>query len=188
MNSSNLASVGRLVKSIRKSRSMKLNDLAVASSISIGMLSKIENFRTVPSLEVLIKISNGLQVDLGELVKEVKIHKTQLPYRVIKDADYILEEREDSPDFKYLSIASDDVHCKSFKVMKVILPPGTSRDYVSSDARQLVYVMKGSIYYSFTEDVEVACGASIFFDATQPHALKNTGTEPAELLVTYLIN
>ena len=104
MSSSNLESVGRQVKAIRKQRNMKLQQLADASFISIGMLSKIENFRTMPSLEVLIKIASGLQVELGELVKDINTCKRELPYELIVANDYELEEREDSPDFSYLKI------------------------------------------------------------------------------------
>jgi transcriptional regulator with XRE-family HTH domain len=188
MNSANLSSVGHQVKNIRKSRAMKLQDLANISGISIGMISKIENFRTVPSLEVLIKISSALQVDLGELVKDVKISKNELPYRVISADEYAVEEREDSPDFTYLEIASEEGRFQAFKVVKVILPPGTERPHVSSDARQLVHVIEGSIIYNFTEDIAVSRGDSILFDGSQPHALKNSGIVPAELIVTYLIN
>ena len=45
-----LSRIGKKIKEIRKNRQMSLQEVASKSSVTAGLLSKIENFRTIPSL------------------------------------------------------------------------------------------------------------------------------------------
>jgi transcriptional regulator with XRE-family HTH domain len=188
MDSVNIGSVGRKVKELRKERGMTLQYLAQLSAISTGMLSKIENFRTVPSLEVLIKIAGGLKVELGELVKGVNTQINQQACQVIPASEYVLENRDDSPDFSYLRIVSEEIRAKIVKLVKVSIPAGTERPHITTDARQMVYVISGSIEYTFDKKYSVPAGDIAIFEGRQSHSLRNTSDTEAELLVIYLLD
>jgi len=54
--------IGREVRDFRKKLEMTVVDLAKAAGLSAGMLSKIENGVTSPSLATLQALSNALQV------------------------------------------------------------------------------------------------------------------------------
>ena len=74
MKHDKLSLIGLRILELRKAQKMSLRELAKRSGLSAGLLSKIENFRTVPSLSVLIEIANSLEVDVSVLV-------IWLPYR-----------------------------------------------------------------------------------------------------------
>jgi transcriptional regulator with XRE-family HTH domain len=57
-------SIGREVHAFRKQQNITVAELAAATNLSIGMLSKIENGNTSPSLSTLQVISNALSVPL----------------------------------------------------------------------------------------------------------------------------
>ena len=59
--------LGTRIKKIRKERKMTLQALADRTGLTAGLLSKIENFRTIPSLPVLVGIAAALQIDLAAL-------------------------------------------------------------------------------------------------------------------------
>ena len=62
-----LANLGRQLKKIRVNKNLSLKQVAQMSDVSTGLISKIENYRTTPSLPVLLKIMQSLEIDLSEL-------------------------------------------------------------------------------------------------------------------------
>ena len=59
------ASIGREINGFRKKLGMTVAELSAASGISVGMLSKIENGTTSPSLTTLQMLSNTLSVPVS---------------------------------------------------------------------------------------------------------------------------
>jgi len=57
--------IGAKIKELRLQRNMKQIELASKADISNTYLSDIEKGRTIPSLKVLMRISNALQVDVN---------------------------------------------------------------------------------------------------------------------------
>ena len=53
-----LLEIGIKLRQIRKSKNLTINSVARAAKVSKGLVSKIENGRTIPSLPVLISIIN----------------------------------------------------------------------------------------------------------------------------------
>ena len=63
MNHSVLLSIGKKIREIRISKKIKLVDVAKQAEISKGLLSQVENGRTIPSLPVLLQIIKVLGID-----------------------------------------------------------------------------------------------------------------------------
>jgi transcriptional regulator with XRE-family HTH domain len=59
--------IGNQIRILRRQQDLSVADLASAAGISTGMLSKIENGGTSPSLATLQSISSALQVSLSSL-------------------------------------------------------------------------------------------------------------------------
>ena len=55
-----LTALGCRIRDLRKQRNMTLQELGEKTHLTAGLLSKIENFRTVPSLPVLAEIARAL--------------------------------------------------------------------------------------------------------------------------------
>ena len=65
MKEINLITVGLQIRQIRKDKNLSLQEIANRTGLSKSLLSKVENFRTIPSLPVLLRISNALNVDMA---------------------------------------------------------------------------------------------------------------------------
>lgn len=52
-----LTCLGMRLKELRRKRLLTLQQLAERTELTAGLLSKIENFRTIPSLPVLLSIA-----------------------------------------------------------------------------------------------------------------------------------
>ena len=71
MKEINLITIGLQIRRIRKDKNLSLQEIANRTGLSKSLMSKVENFRTIPSLPVLLKISDALNVDMAELVKGI---------------------------------------------------------------------------------------------------------------------
>jgi transcriptional regulator with XRE-family HTH domain len=172
---------------IRKKKKMSLRELAKRSSLSAGLISKIENFRTVPSLTVLINIANALEVDVAVLVAHIN-GANEAPYILVKEGAGEIEPRDDSVGLVYKYLLSQNLTNYSLRVNEVIITPLTTRKPVSTNALELVHVLEGEVIYGLkNEEVALAKGDTFYFDGLQAHSVKNIKDYPARLLKVYLI-
>jgi transcriptional regulator with XRE-family HTH domain len=66
------ASIGAGVRQLRKSLDLTIAELAAASGVSTGMLSKIENGMITPSLTTLDQVAKALNVPISQLFAEME--------------------------------------------------------------------------------------------------------------------
>lgn len=64
------AYIGRVINEFRKKQGLTIADVSEQSTISRGMLSKIENGQVSPSLDSLLRISKALGVPISAFFKE----------------------------------------------------------------------------------------------------------------------
>ena len=91
--------LGTRIKKIRKERKMTLQALADRTGLTAGLLSKIENFRTIPSLPVLVGIAAALQIDLAALFEGMTAGKKS-EWLLVRPADRSPVEREEGRNLK----------------------------------------------------------------------------------------
>ena len=62
--------IGRRIRELRDDKSLTLKDLSTRSGVSVSMLSKIENSRTLPPISTYARIATALDVSIGEIITE----------------------------------------------------------------------------------------------------------------------
>jgi transcriptional regulator with XRE-family HTH domain len=187
MKHDKLSLIGLRILELRKAKKMSLRELAKRSNLSAGLLSKIENFRTVPSLSVLVDIATSLEVDVSVLVKNIN-GDTAAPYLLVRADEGRPETREDSKGLIYNYLLSQDLANYTLRVNEVIISPNTYRKPLSTNALELVHVLAGVVKYGF-KDAEVTLGPSdtLYFDGLLAHSVRNDSDEPARLFKVYLL-
>lgn len=68
--------IGRQLREFRKSNELSVSELAKASDISVGMISKIENGQTSPSLSTLQNLSDALNIPVTALFRQYEEHRS----------------------------------------------------------------------------------------------------------------
>lgn len=181
-----LSNIGKKIKEERKSKGLNLQEVASLSNITAGLLSKIENFRAVPSLPVLLNISKALEVNMADLVENVVSNKEVSYLHIKKDAG-IIEEREDSEGLVYESLVHQDLSDINFRANLVRVKPNYFRAPIATEAMELIYVISGSVTYGF-EDQKVMLeeGDTFYFDGSIPHSVENNMENQAVLFKVYL--
>ena len=180
-----LINLGRQLKKIRKNKNLSLKQVAELSDVSTGLVSKIENYRTTPSLPVLLKIMQALEIDLSELnLSSSKEEK----YILIRNDEGTVEPREDSLGLEYTFLFSNKVSESNLRVYLIKVNSGVYREPISTDAIELLYVISGKLNYGLKDEIlSLNEGDLLFFDGSTPHSLHNKNTETAVILKMYMI-
>jgi transcriptional regulator with XRE-family HTH domain len=181
-----LSNIGKKIKEERKGKGLNLQEVASRSNITAGLLSKIENFRAVPSLPVLLNISKALEVNMADLVENVVSNK-EASFLHVKKEDRKVEEREDSQGLVYESLIHQDISDINFRANIVRVRPNTFREPLATEAMELIYVISGSVTYGFdNQEVILKEGDTFYFDGSFPHSVKNDLDEQAVLFKVYM--
>lgn len=64
-----LIGIGKRIKEIRKNNKMTINDVAISAGVTAGLISRIENGRTIPSLPVFLKIVDALKTEMIDFLR-----------------------------------------------------------------------------------------------------------------------
>lgn len=181
-----LIGIGKKIKEIRKRNKYTITQVATKAEVSNGLISKIENGRTIPSLPVLLHIIQALDVEVGTFFNNIPL-ANKSNFILCKKEDYsIIEKEEAAVGFEYRSIFSKQLNSCGFETVLLEVKPNSKRDKVETDAFEFKYVISGACTYVIGEDeVLVQAGDSILFDGRIPHVPINKTQENCLMLVVY---
>ncbi|TAF95814.1 MAG: XRE family transcriptional regulator [Cytophagia bacterium] len=182
-----LLQISAKIKEYRKARGITLQELASRAEVSKGLVSQIENNRTIPSLLVLINLVRALEVDMNEFFSKISQHDVKNKVIIKQSSNYQSFEKEESPGFLYKRILTRSVQSTPIDFVLLELEGGASRPFTTqTDAYEFKYVIRGCIKYHINGDeYQLNQGDSLFFDANLPHSPSNVGTETALMLAIY---
>ncbi|MBB6107513.1 helix-turn-helix domain-containing protein [Mucilaginibacter lappiensis] len=175
------------LKEIRKDKRITIQELADKAGVSKGLISQIENNRTIPSLPVLMNIVQSLNLDLTEFFKDLSSKGHQEKVFVIRSSEYSPIQKEASKGFSYQRMLTRNIQGGPVDFVLLELKKGARRNkMVVTDAFEYKYLIKGRIDY-LIEDKNYILeeGDSIFFDGRLGHSLSNIGDSQAIMLVVY---
>lgn len=179
--------IAEKIKEARLAKGYTLQQLAQRCSISKGLLSKIENSRTIPSLPVFIGIVQALDLSLKQFF-EGMVFQNGKTYLHIPAADYKPLVKEDRPGFAYQFILTQPVPACGLEAVLLTVEPNTTGQPTSTDGFEFKYILSGSCDYQIqNEIVHLAQGDTIYFDATRPHRPINRNPRPVVMLVIYFL-
>jgi len=183
----NLIKLGTVIKSRRKECGMTLQEVADRTGLTSGLLSKVENFRAIPSLPVLLKIAAALRISAAELLEGIDGNGPGR-WLLVRKQERRDVERENSRGMHYQSLldtASSGIHLQA---MVLTIEPGAVRERVTTEGDQFILILQGRIDYLLDrERLTLEEGDSLFFDGNIPHVPENPSAEPAVLLAIYLL-
>jgi transcriptional regulator with XRE-family HTH domain len=181
-----LIQISNKIKEARKAKNTTVQDLATKAHVSKGLISQIENNRTIPSLMVLIDIIRALNLDLNGFFKDIA-PPSRAKVIVKRAKDYQKFQKENAKGFVYSRILTRDVKNIPVDIVLLTLKKGARRQIqVKTDAFEYKYIMKGSIEYMIDNKKYLLTeGDSLFFDGRLEHTLANTGKSEAQILVVY---
>jgi transcriptional regulator with XRE-family HTH domain len=182
-----LLEVSRRIKEFRLRKRLTVQELAEASNVSKGLISQIENGRSIPSLPVLFSIIQSLGMEVSSFFEGLNL---QAPNIIIqRKNDYECFTKEDAPGYLYKRIFVKNISASTLDFVILELDKDAVRDEVSTEAYEYKYILKGACEYLINgEQYELHEGDSLFFDGRIPHVPKNIGKDTCIMLIVYFFN
>ncbi len=176
--------IGREVRSIRKQRGITVADLAESSALSVGMLSKIENGLTSPSLTTLQALSEALGVPISQLLKRFEEQRMAVQ---VKSGEGVSAERRGTRAghqyhlLGYLSSNSSGVIGEPYMI--TLNDESDEFPTFQHDGIEFLYFLEGCVEYRHADKTFLMePGDSLFFDADAPHGPVKLITLPARYM------
>lgn len=181
-----LIGIGKRIKEIRKKKGLTISNIAGKADLSNGLISRIENGRTIPSLPVLLSIVKVLNVEVPDFFKDIPLSGGKNFIVCRKEEHALIEKEDDARGFEYRSLFGKQLSSVGFEAVLLEVQPGSQREKVETDAYEFKYLLSGSCTYQIGEDaVLLHEGDALFFDGRIPHVPVNNGTVPARMIVMY---
>lgn len=163
--------IGREVRGIRRQLGITVAELAESSGLSVGMLSKIENGMTSPSLTTLQSLSNALGVPISQLL--ARYEQERMVVQVKSKTGVSAERRGTRAGHQYqllgyLGANSSGVIGEPYMI--TLTDQSDVFETFQHDGIEFLYFLEGSVEYRHGDKTFVMePGDSLFFDADAPH-------------------
>ena len=187
VNGSMQQQIQQKIKQHRKQKRLTLKQLGEKAGCTQSYISQLEKGLTVPSLSMLGKLADALEVNVIDLFGDQSNGDEQswhLPKADRKNIYY--------PDGKVSTqlLATRIAHKKIEPLISTIEPGGTS-DAVEEmthpqGTEEFAMVMAGEIDFQINgKQIHLSQGDTINFDGTLPHRWANNGISTAEVLFIF---
>lgn len=188
MNEELILLLGDKIKTKRTQKNITLGELATKAGVSKGLISQIENNRTVPSLPVLFNIIHSLDEDLRTFFQDMHDSFNNNQVLIVRKGQEKQFTKEPVKGFSYKRILTRSVTSQATDMVLLELKKNASRkQMIRTDAFECKYVLQGDIEYQVEDQVfTLHEGDTLFFDGRARHRLKNVGHTEALMLVIYL--
>lgn len=167
-NKINNLNIGERIKILRTNQKRTLQEIAEASELSRGMISKIENNKTVPSVAALIKIANALGTNISNLLENNGFLNAIVTSR---------QKAEESltPTDKGYSIYpyGSEYHEKKMQPFLFVAKKGYVKPHeVSHEGEEFIYIIRGQMKMQIGEvEYLLNTGDSLYFNCLQKHGI-----------------
>lgn len=177
-----IESIGREVRRAREKLNMTIKELAKASGLSAGMLSKVENGSTAASLYTLQSLSSALQVPVTALFRG---------YEELRTATYVkagqglsIERRGTRAGHQYQLLGhtpSGDLMVEPYLI--TLTEASEVFPIFQHSGLEFIYMLKGEVVYRHGQKTYLLRpGDSLYFDADAPHGPEELRKLPAHFL------
>jgi len=187
VNNEIVSRITQKIRAIRLKKNLTIQQLADRTKVTKGLLSKIENARTIPSLPVFVQIVQSLDISLKEFFEDMVLGNGK-DYLLIRKDQYAFMEREGRSGFDYRYILSQNTPASTIEVALLTVKPGATGRPTVTDGFEFKFLISGTCEYHINNEiVRIEEGDSIYFDASVPHLPLNPSDRDAVMLVVYFI-
>lgn len=181
------AAIGGEVRTFRRQKDMTVAELAKSAGVSTGMLSKIENGVTSPSLGTLQALSSALQVPVTSFFRRFEEEREAT---FVKSGEGLKIERRGTRAGHQYQLLGHSVG-KNVSVEPYLITLTEKSDVFplfQHEGVEFLFMLQGEVVYRHADKVyTLTDGDSLFFDADVPHGPEELITLPIQFLsiITY---
>jgi DNA-binding XRE family transcriptional regulator/mannose-6-phosphate isomerase-like protein (cupin superfamily) len=176
--------IGHEVRTYRKKLGITVADLAAATGMSVGMLSKIENGNISPSLTTLQALSKALGMPITAFFRGFEEPKSA---SFVKAGEGVnLERRGTRAGHHYSLLGHIENNTSGVVVEPYLITLNAESDVFPTfqhEGMEFLYMLEGEVVYRHGDSLyRMQAGDSLFFDADAPHGPEELVNLPARYL------
>ena len=174
--------IGRQVRRYRKQLGLTITDICSRTGLSAGMMSKIENGNTSPSLATLRSLSTALNVPVTALFREFE---EQRDATFVKAGQGLAIERHGTRAGHQYQLLGHSVHSDvSVEPYLITLEKDSEVFPIFQHAGvEFIFILEGSMVYRHLNAIyTLTPGDSLFFDSDAPHGPEELVDLPVRFL------
>ena len=176
--------IGREVRAHRRQQNITVAELAQLTGISIGMVSKIENGNTSPSLSTLQTLSNALGVTLTAFFRRFEESRSAIHTKTGEGVE--MERAGTRAGHQYNLLGHLGSNASGVMVEPYLITLNEESDIFPTfqhDGIEMLYMLEGEVSYRHGDHLYVLkSGDTLFFDADAPHGPEILHELPARYL------
>ena len=176
--------IGREVRAFRKQKEITVAELASMTGLSIGMLSKIENGNTSPSLSTLQTLANALSVPLTSFFRRFEEQRLAVHTKAGEGVE--LEREGTRAGHQYNLLGHIGANSSGVIVEPYLITLSEESDVFpmfQHGGIETIYMLEGKVDYRLGDEVfSLVPGDTLFFDADAPHGPEVLVQLPARYL------
>lgn len=170
------SSLGPRIRKRRKGLSMTLQELGLASGVSVGYLSQVERDNAAPTLGTLAQIAAALDVTVDYFISTPRaadsLTRAEERSRFSVAGSSIIYEQLGA-EFAGHELTSFILH----------VPPGYGSETVSHEGEEIIYILEGTIRQMVDgQEFILNAGDSLHYLGDRPHSWSNQTEQTARIL------
>lgn len=175
-------SIGREIRSFRKKMGLTIAELAKLAGLSIGMLSKIENGNTSPSLATLQALSTALNIPVTAFFR--KFEEDRDASHVKSGEGLVIERRGTRAGHQYQLLGHSVGKSISVEPYLITLTQESEVfPLFQHPGMEFIYMLEGEMLYMHGDKSYLLTpGDSLFFDADASHGPEELKQLPIRFL------
>jgi transcriptional regulator with XRE-family HTH domain len=182
------AKPGAALKAIRVERGWTLADVSQRTGLTVSALSKAENGKIALTFEKLVRLSEGLEIDVAQLFDNAIADQ---PARlegatrrsITRGGEGQTIEVEGS---NYVYLATDLRHKRMIPILGEVFKRDISeyRELLHHEGEEFIYVVEGTLelHTELYTPIRLESGDSAYFDSAMGHAYVSVGDGPCRIL------
>lgn len=176
--------IGRAVRAYRRQQRVTVAELSALTGLSSGMLSKIENGLTSPSLTTLQALAHALSVPLTAFFREFEEHREAVHTKAGAGVD--VEREGTRAGHQYRLLGHIGANASGVMVEPYLIELTDASDVFPTFQHggiETIYMLEGVVGYRHGDALyELRPGDTLFFDADAPHGPEVLVDLPARYL------
>jgi len=174
--------IGDRLREERRRLGLTLQDVADRAGLSLGMISKIENAQTSPSLRTLARLSQALEIPVTTFFRGFEEERDASYVRAGEGIELVRQGTRHGHRYELLA-AAKGAQRRIQPFLVTLTEQRETFPLFQHDGVEFLYCLEGSFVYRFgrhTYDLDP--GDSLMFDGHVPHGPEHLAVLPARFL------